>query len=91
MTPIDRAASPSTAELRAQLFPVLRDRHRMAGTIEHLDRRASAYQTSFPIEELTITMNDGRRVELMLKVLGRNGLDAAAESSPFLVETLHGS
>src|SRR5262249_26778542 len=43
-----------------------------------LERRPHPYRTSYPLEEITITLDDGTRLELVCKDLGFGGLDDPA-------------
>jgi aminoglycoside phosphotransferase (APT) family kinase protein len=48
------------------------------GGIVKLARRPCPYRTSYELEELDVTLADGRRLSLMLKSLGWSALDPAA-------------
>jgi aminoglycoside phosphotransferase len=43
-----------------------------------VDRRPHPYGTSFPLEELDVTLDDGTRLELVFKDLGLDGLEGSA-------------
>jgi hypothetical protein len=49
--------------------------------IESLEQRPCPYRTSYELDELSLTLSDGTRLELMLKSLGRGALDPAALSA----------
>ena len=76
--PGERAA---TADLVAALEPAL-------GRIARLDRRASAYSSSFALEELDVQLAGGPALALVFKDLGREGLlrGARAAKPDFLYE-----
>jgi len=59
-------------------------------TIAAVRRRPSAYRTSFPIEELDVTLEDGRSLELVLKEGGRGALreDARMAKPEWLYDPL---
>lgn len=54
------------------------------------DRRPSPYRTSFALEEIDLVLDDGRRLELMLKHVARDALhpDAAGVKPEFLHDPL---
>lgn len=67
--------SPSNTELRAALEPGL--------AIVGLERRLSAYSSSFRMEELDVRLADGRTLEMVFKDLSREGmLDGARRAKP---------
>ena len=51
------------------------------GAIETITRRPSAYRTSFPIEEVTVVLDDGRRLDLILKDVNRSSLAPDARAA----------
>lgn len=61
-----------TAMLRAELERALSERFGRRRRIARLARRASAYTTSFPIEELELEMEDGTGLQIVFKNLGEN-------------------
>jgi hypothetical protein len=65
-------ASPTDDELHVFLVDIL------DGPIRRVERRPHAYRTSFALEELTVELADGRRLELVFKDLGRRGLAPSA-------------
>ena len=68
-------ASPSDTELRAALEPRL--------AIAGLERRSSAYSSSFRMEEVDVRLDDGRTLEILFKDLGPQGiLDGARRAKP---------
>jgi Ser/Thr protein kinase RdoA (MazF antagonist) len=78
------AAPPSDSELRDALESVLRE-----GGIEaprEIRRRPSEYRTSFPLEELDLTLEDGARLRLVFKRLDWEALgDEARLAKPRLL------
>ena len=67
-------SSPASADrLQEALENGLRGR-----SIAGIRRFPSAYRTSFPIEDVKVTFKDGSSVDLVLKRLGRDGLDERA-------------
>lgn len=67
--------SASDSELRAALEPRL--------AIIGIERRPSAYSSSFRMEEVGVRLADGRTVEMLFKDLGSEGmLDAARRAKP---------
>jgi hypothetical protein len=75
---LDAATPPTEAEVRAELDRRL-ERHLDGRTIASVERRPSEYQTSFALDELAVTLEDGSRLELVLKRLGREALSPEAE------------
>ena len=74
-------AAPQRApgdELAAELERMLRERLGPGAAIAKLERRPHAYRTSFPLEELDVTLADGARLRLMLKDSSRDALSADA-------------
>src|SRR4051812_29408884 len=63
---------------RAVLQNVLSRFYGFGREIVHLTRRVSPYSTSFTLEELDVRLEDGTRLELMCKNLGRASLLPAA-------------
>ena len=70
------AATPSDAELREALAPLLREAG--AGAPAAIDRRPYEYRTSFPLEQLDLTLEDGARLRLVFKQLDWDGLSDEA-------------
>lgn len=54
--------------------------------VRALERRESAYRSSYALEELDLELDEGERLALIFKVLGEKGLSAAARTvkPPFL-------
>lgn len=72
----------TTAQLRAAVEEGLRADQVTAG-IASIERKPSAYRTSFAIEELDVALNDGTRLPLLVKYVGRDDLlDAAQRAKP---------
>jgi hypothetical protein len=63
----------TTADLLGVLEPTV-------GRIARLDRRPSAYSSSFAIEDLDVQLADGRLLALVFKNVGRDGLLPGARS-----------
>jgi Ser/Thr protein kinase RdoA (MazF antagonist) len=61
------AAAPSDAELREALAPLLREAG--AGALREIRRRPYEYRTSFPLEQLDLTLEDGASHRLVFKQL----------------------
>ncbi len=79
-----------TAELRAVLEKSLSHYFRAKRSIAGLERRSSAYRSSFAIEELDVRMEDGATLQLVFKDLSRQALlEGARQVKPsFLYEPL---
>ena len=73
--------TPTTDRLRTVLQEGLDATLQPPGAIATLVRRASPYRTSFPLEELTVVLEDGRRLELMFKNAHRDSLEPEARNS----------
>jgi hypothetical protein len=65
--------SPTDADLGEVLQAALREAGRPSAS--EFRRRPSEYRTSFPLEELDVTLEDGANVRLALKRLEWSGLD----------------
>jgi hypothetical protein len=75
------AATPSDAELREALDPLLREAG--VGELDAIDRRPYEYRTSFPLEQLDLTLEDGASLRLVFKQLDWDGLgDEARLAKP---------
>lgn len=70
--------APTTADVCEALEPLLRARLGGLRSIATLERRRSAYRTSFALDELDVVLDDGTRLELVLKQLGPDALSEAA-------------
>jgi hypothetical protein len=66
-----------TAQLHAALEPLL-SRHFGARRILRLERRASEYSSSFALEELDVSLDDGTSLSLIFKDLGWQALTDSA-------------
>jgi thiamine kinase-like enzyme len=64
----------ASSDLKAALETSLSRASSLHGRIARIDRVPSPYQSSFPIEELTVLFDDGRSLELILKNLSLNSL-----------------
>jgi hypothetical protein len=62
---------PRDREVRSALEAAL-------GPLARMERRPHAYATSFPLEDLSVELADGRTVDLLLKDVRREGLEARA-------------
>jgi aminoglycoside phosphotransferase (APT) family kinase protein len=67
----------STAEIRVVLEERMRWRKGIG--VRSLDSRPHAYRTSFPLEDLDVVLEDGERLDLVLKDLGFQTLDEDAK------------
>ncbi len=72
------ALNPSAADLRAALEQALSRHFGVPCRVARLERRPSAYRTSFAIEELDVWLENGMRAALMLKDLSRRALAMSA-------------
>lgn len=82
---MSEAFGPDTATLASRLAPALAAS--TGSSIASIARRPSAYRTSSPLEEITLTMRNGARIELMLKVLGRAAMsDTARGAKPDFID-----
>jgi hypothetical protein len=70
------AAEPTDAEVLAALQDALRETGSAPAC--RLRRRASEYQTSFPLERLEVELEDGSELQLAFKRLEWSGLDEEA-------------
>lgn len=70
------AATPSDAELREALEPLLSEAG--VGAPAVIDRRPCEYRTSFPLEQLDLTLEDGASLRLVFKQLDWDGLSDQA-------------
>ena len=66
------------AELRGRLADALSAHEKRPVEVAALARRPCEYRTSFALEELEVTLADGRTLELMFKDLSRSCLDSHA-------------
>ena len=79
--------APTTDDLRSVLAGTLHRSVGGDGAIAALGRRASDYRTSHALDELTVTLADGRQVEMLFKNLGRGFLHPdAREVKPGFLE-----
>jgi hypothetical protein len=80
----------TTAELRAALQHQLSRHFGRPCTLTRLERRPSVYRTSFPLEELDLTLGDGTDLQLLFKDLNRQALtpEARRVKPAFLHEPL---
>jgi hypothetical protein len=67
-----------TVALRAALEEALATHDGKPVAVTGLERRPCKYRTSFALEELEVTLADGRTVQLMFKNLSRTSLDEDA-------------
>jgi aminoglycoside phosphotransferase (APT) family kinase protein len=76
----------TTPQVEAELERNLRERLGATARIAALERRPSEYATSFPIDELDVTLADGRELALVFKDLARDSLaeDAKQAKPEFL-------
>jgi aminoglycoside phosphotransferase (APT) family kinase protein len=79
-----------TDQLRAALGAALGSYFGAARSIVGLERRPSAFSSSFALEELDVQLDDGRVLHLMFKDLSRRGLlpEARRGKPPFLYNPL---
>ncbi len=86
----DTGTMVSSAELRGVLEHVLSDHFCTRRRITTLDRRPSAYRSSFALEELDACLDDGTSLQLMFKNVGQQGLlgRAPAIKPAFLFDPL---
>ena len=71
----------ATEELRDELERALTRRLGPQARVVRLERRPSEYRTSFPLDELDVTLADGTRLELVCKAGARDALDDAARAA----------
>lgn len=74
----ERLSPVATSDLQAELESLLQNHFKRAGRIVTIDRRPSAYASSFPVERLTVLMSDGSVLEILFKNLSRRALMADA-------------
>jgi hypothetical protein len=79
---------PGAEELTAVLEPALARRRNGTACIAALERRPSQFQTSFPLEELDLRLEDGSTLALIFKDLSPDRLPekARAAKPPFLLD-----
>jgi hypothetical protein len=70
------AAPPSDAELREALEPLLREAG--VAALAAIRRRPYEYRTSFPLEQLDLSLDDGASLRLVFKQLDWQALSAEA-------------
>src|SRR6266404_5211039 len=70
-------SSPKTDELREALGRLLAENHIRGLPIVALERRASAYRSSFPLEEIRLSLSDGAARDIVFKDLNRQSLSEA--------------
>jgi Phosphotransferase enzyme family len=77
---------PSVDEIRAVIERTLFERFGTARRVVAIEQRASEYRTASPIYELTIALDDGEHLDLVLKDLSRSSLTPATRRAkpPFL-------
>jgi Ser/Thr protein kinase RdoA (MazF antagonist) len=77
-----------SATIRAAVERILRSRVRRHGRVVRLRRRVSPYSSTFRIDELDVSLDDGRQVAMVLKHLSPEAvLDEARDVRPeFLYE-----
>lgn len=82
-----RGARPSDDEVVAAVASLLADD---GGTVALLERRGSAYRSTFPLEDLRLRRDDGRELRLVFKDLAGVAADgpAAAAKPGFLLDPL---
>jgi hypothetical protein len=75
-------AQPIETEILAEILREIltRERH-IAAPISQLDRALSPFGSSFPLEELTVTLEDGKQLQLIFKNVSPRGLPAAARAA----------
>jgi len=71
------SAAPDTADLWAALEDALAVHLEGPRQVRHLERRPCAYRTSSPLEELNITLDDGKCIGLIFKDLSREAMSEA--------------
>ena len=77
VTNADIQLPATTEDLRTVLGPALSRYFGVPSVISCLERTTSQYSTSYPLEEITVTLQDGRRLEIMFKNLHRASLCSA--------------
>jgi hypothetical protein len=75
---VPAATAISDEELVAALERALRESTGETRRIRRLVRRSSSYQSSFPLEELTLNFDDGRQLNLIFKNVGPRALPSVA-------------
>jgi aminoglycoside phosphotransferase (APT) family kinase protein len=65
---------PDTSELREALGRLLAENGVSGLPIVALERRDSAYRSSFPLEEIRVSLSDGAALEIIFKDLNRRSL-----------------
>jgi Ser/Thr protein kinase RdoA (MazF antagonist) len=89
--PVEAPVPPvDTADLRAALEHALRGHLGAPRRIFELERRPSAYGSSFTLEELDVRLDDGTALPIMFKNLSRRGLleDARRVKPAFLHDAM---
>jgi thiamine kinase-like enzyme len=76
-----KLADGKAAEMRAAIERMLGARFGREVHVAHVERRPFAYQTSSVIEAVEVELDDGTRLELLLKDVSRAGLQRAARQS----------
>jgi hypothetical protein len=71
----------SSSELQAELERALSEHFGAPRRVARLERRPSPYRTSFAIEELDVTLEDGTSLRLAFKDLSEEALDSGARAA----------
>jgi len=74
-------APPDTGELREALERLLVEDRVPGLPIVALERCRSAYRTSFPLEEIRVSLSDGAALEIIFKDLNRQSLSEAVRQA----------
>lgn len=72
---------PSDDELRRGLEPSLRERFGPDRSVTRFDRRTGKFQTSFPLEEVEVHLDDGSSIRLVYKDLSWEALPERARAA----------
>jgi len=75
----ESASTRSSVAVTAALEDALRGHYRQPCRIAELRRNVSEYSTSFTIEDLDVTLADGRQLQLVLKDLSWQSLIGDAQ------------
>lgn len=65
---------PNTAEVREVLEQILIPQHAPGLSIVGVERHASAYRSSFPLDEIRVAFDDGTSLDLIFKDLNRQAV-----------------
>jgi hypothetical protein len=83
---METKSPPNDAELREALDRLLVEKNASGNPLVSLERRPSAYRTSFPLEEIRVVLSDGSTLDIVFKDVNRQSLsDVVRHAKPEFV------